>query len=67
MIDTVRKHLEAPLDSGRRQANYQTHRPRWSDARSHDEFCIDCGAKNYLGGVDELSTQPCSQSQEKVA
>lgn len=44
------------------EANYATHRPRYSDSSLYDEVCQDCGAKDYAIGADELSARPCLKS-----
>jgi hypothetical protein len=41
-------------------ANYQTHRIRVSDSSLYDEICMDCGAKDFTAGEDELSARPCT-------
>jgi hypothetical protein len=42
-----------------RAANYQTHKPRYSDSSLYDAICTVCGAKDYASGPDELSDRPC--------
>lgn len=48
------------LTEAQADVNYATHRPRYSDSSLYDEICQHCGAKDYAGGVDELSQRPCS-------
>lgn len=43
-----------------REENYKTHRPRSSDSSFYDEVCLDCGAKDYAPGPNELMLRPCA-------
>lgn len=48
------------LTDEQRVANYNSHKPRSSDASTFDEICELCGAKDWTSGRDELSARPCS-------
>jgi hypothetical protein len=52
-----------PISRQQRAANYQTHKPRYSDSSLYDEVCTVCGARDYCIGPDELSDRPCTTAQ----
>lgn len=48
------------LSEAQRIANYNSHKPRFSDSSLYDEVCTACGAKDYAIGKDELSARYCT-------
>jgi hypothetical protein len=43
-------------------SHYKTHRTRVSDSSLYDEICMDCGARDFTMGEDELSARPCTKN-----